>query len=145
MFVPLAAISWPGLFNPHYIDLPFMAAHGVLGYVVSWQFANVNNNLNNFFAAMAVTFSSGVISSGALPRFAANSTPLLIACRPPNLNNIRINRSTFMRSILVFEEFVLRLVFFCYVVRRRATVQKAGGSEFFQARQVRDIAARLST
>ena len=61
----MAAISWSGLFNPHYVDLPFMAGHGILGYIVSWQFykaSATNNNLNNFLAAMAVTFSAGLIS-----------------------------------------------------------------------------------
>jgi len=63
-FVPFAAICWSGLFNPHYYDLPFMMAHGVLGYLVSWQFqtAGINTNFNNFLAAMVVTFSAGVLS-----------------------------------------------------------------------------------
>ena len=62
-FVPLAAICWSGLFNPNYFDLPFMAAHGILGYLVSWQFyAGGTTNLNNFVAAMVVTFSSGLVS-----------------------------------------------------------------------------------
>lgn len=43
-----------------------MVAHGVLGYLVSWQFykatSGTNTNLNNFVAAMAVTFSAGVLS-----------------------------------------------------------------------------------
>ena len=43
-----------------------MAAHGVLGYVVSWQFSKtstgVNTNVCNFLAAMAVTFSAGLLS-----------------------------------------------------------------------------------
>jgi len=47
-------------------SLPFMVAHGVLGYLVSWQFykatSGTNTNLNNFVAAMAVTFSAGLLS-----------------------------------------------------------------------------------
>jgi uncharacterized membrane protein YjjB (DUF3815 family) len=41
-----------------------MMFHGVLGYLVSWQFfkAGNNTNFNNFIAAMAVTFSAGVFS-----------------------------------------------------------------------------------
>lgn len=41
-----------------------MMAHGVLGYLVSWQFqtAGINTNFNNFLAAMVVTFSAGVLS-----------------------------------------------------------------------------------
>jgi uncharacterized membrane protein YjjB (DUF3815 family) len=62
--VPIASISWSGLFNPNYCDLPFMTAHGVLGYVVSWQFykASPTSNLNNFLAAACVTFCSGIVS-----------------------------------------------------------------------------------
>lgn len=41
-----------------------MAAHGILGYLVSWQFyrSAYNIQLNNFLAAMAVTFSAGILS-----------------------------------------------------------------------------------
>ena len=40
-----------------------MAAHGILGYVISWQFQKAtNSNFNNFIASMCVTFSSGIIS-----------------------------------------------------------------------------------
>jgi len=62
--VPFAALCWSGLFNPHYYDLPFMMAHGVLGYLVSQQFytAGSNTNFNNFLAAMVVTFSAGIVS-----------------------------------------------------------------------------------
>ena len=64
LFVPLGAVAWSGLFNPHYFDLPIMAAHGVLGYVVSWQFyaAAATTQMNNFIAAAAVTFSAGILS-----------------------------------------------------------------------------------
>lgn len=62
--VPFGAVSWSGLFNPPYYDLPFMAAHGCIGYVVSWQFykSAPASNLNNFLAAMSVTFCAGLIS-----------------------------------------------------------------------------------
>lgn len=64
LLLPLGAVAWSGLFNPHYFDLPIMAAHGILGYVVSWQFnqAAANTQMNNFLAAMAVTFSAGIVS-----------------------------------------------------------------------------------
>jgi uncharacterized membrane protein YjjB (DUF3815 family) len=41
-----------------------MAAHGILGYLVSWQFykAAPTANMNNFLAALVVTFSSGIVS-----------------------------------------------------------------------------------
>ena len=62
--VPVGAVAWSGLFNPHYFDLPIMAAHGIIGYVISWQFnkAAANTQMNNFLAAMAVTFSAGIVS-----------------------------------------------------------------------------------
>ena len=62
-FVPLAAVSWSGLFNPYKMDIPMMALHGILGYLVSWQFsAGPFSNLNNFLAATSVTFSAGLLS-----------------------------------------------------------------------------------
>ena len=41
-----------------------MAAHGILGYIISWQFykAAPTSQMNNFLAAAAVTFSSGIVS-----------------------------------------------------------------------------------
>jgi uncharacterized membrane protein YjjB (DUF3815 family) len=64
VLVPAAAFSWSGLFHPNYFDLPIMAAHGIAGYVVSWQFykAAPTGNMNNFLAALVVTFSSGIVS-----------------------------------------------------------------------------------
>jgi uncharacterized membrane protein YjjB (DUF3815 family) len=64
VLVPASAFSWSGLFHPNYFDLPIMAAHGILGYIVSWQFykAAPTGNMNNFLAALVVTFSSGIVS-----------------------------------------------------------------------------------
>lgn len=64
LFVPLAAFSWSGLFDPDYIDLPIMCFHGILGYTVSWAVAraSLSSNFNNFIAAMTVTFSAGIVS-----------------------------------------------------------------------------------
>ena len=64
LFVPLAAVSWSGLFMPNYRDLPLMTFHGVLAYAVNWGLAkrDVNEQLNNFFSSMCVTFSAGIIS-----------------------------------------------------------------------------------
>ena len=63
LFVPLSAICWSGLFNPAYYDIPAMAFHGVIGYVVSQQFNSDDfNSLNNFLAAMAITFCAGLVS-----------------------------------------------------------------------------------
>lgn len=62
LLVPVSAVAWSGLFNPQYLEIPFMACHGVLGWMVSLQFKNVSSDLNNFLAAATVTFSAGVIS-----------------------------------------------------------------------------------
>lgn len=62
--MPIAAFSWSGLFNPSYCDLPFMTVHGTLGYIISWQYfkASPTTSLNNFLAAMCVTFCAGIVS-----------------------------------------------------------------------------------
>ena len=42
-----------------------MTVHGILGYVISWQFykaASSTSHLNNFLAAMCVTFCAGIVS-----------------------------------------------------------------------------------
>jgi hypothetical protein len=42
-----------------------MTAHGILGYVISWQFyksSSAASHLNNFLAAMCVTFFAGIVS-----------------------------------------------------------------------------------
>lgn len=64
LFVPLTALSWSGLFTPNYTDLPLMAFHGVLAYVVNWSIAraSLNEQLNNFVASACVTLSAGIIS-----------------------------------------------------------------------------------
>jgi uncharacterized membrane protein YjjB (DUF3815 family) len=64
LFVPLAAVSWSGLFMPNYTDLPLMAFHGVLAYVVNWSMArrSWNDQLNNFVSSMCETLSAGIIS-----------------------------------------------------------------------------------
>ena len=66
VFVPLAAISWSGLFRPSQtMDLLLMGLHGVLGFAVSWAISRSNSmpgNLNNFMAAMSVTLSAGFVS-----------------------------------------------------------------------------------
>jgi uncharacterized membrane protein YjjB (DUF3815 family) len=64
LFVPLAAVSWSGLFTPNYTDLPLMAFHGILAYIVNWSIARaeVNEQLNNFVSSMCVTLSAGIIS-----------------------------------------------------------------------------------
>lgn len=65
LLVPVAAISWSGLFNPRFEDLPVMGFHGVLGFAVSWAISRTSvsaGSLNNFIAALAVSLSAGIIS-----------------------------------------------------------------------------------
>lgn len=65
LFVPVAAISWSGLFNPRFEDLPVMGFHGALGFAVSWAISRTSvsaGSLNNFIAALAVSLSAGIIS-----------------------------------------------------------------------------------
>jgi uncharacterized membrane protein YjjP (DUF1212 family) len=64
LFIPIAALSWSGLFKPNYADLPWMCLHGVLAFFVYWAIsqASVNQYLNNFIAALTVTASAALFS-----------------------------------------------------------------------------------
>ena len=64
LFLPLAAVAWSGMFDPCLHDIPLMAFHGVLAYVVSWAIdrAGGSPNASNFIAAVSITFSSGLWS-----------------------------------------------------------------------------------
>jgi uncharacterized membrane protein YjjP (DUF1212 family) len=64
ILVPAAAISWSGLFNPDYVDLPLMAFHGILAFLITWACnrGKVNPQVALFVAAFGVTFSSGLLS-----------------------------------------------------------------------------------
>jgi uncharacterized membrane protein YjjP (DUF1212 family) len=65
LFVPVASISWSGLFTPNYSELVWMAFHGALGFVVTWAISSSDigsGHLSNFIAAMSVTLSAGIIS-----------------------------------------------------------------------------------
>ena len=64
LFLPLAAVSWSGLFMPNHSDLPLMGLHGILGYIVNWGVTSTfqNENVNNFVASLCVTLSAGIIS-----------------------------------------------------------------------------------
>lgn len=56
LILPFAAVAWSGLFRPSIADLPLMAFHGVLAFCLNWA------GVPMFMAAMAVTFSAGIIS-----------------------------------------------------------------------------------
>ena len=64
VLVPAAALSWSGLFNPEYFDLPLMAFHGILAFLITWACnrGKVNPQIALFVAAFGVTFSSGLVS-----------------------------------------------------------------------------------
>ena len=64
LFLPLAAVSWSGIFMPNYNDLPLMGLHGVLAYGVNWGLSRThqNANFNNFISSLCVTLSAGIIS-----------------------------------------------------------------------------------
>lgn len=64
LLVPIASVSWSGLFSPYYSDLPLMGMHGVIGYCVYFGMAKAQTDeyLSNFTAAFAVTLSAGIVS-----------------------------------------------------------------------------------
>ena len=64
LFVPLAALSWSGLFTPTYRQLPWMCYHGCLAFGVNYALvkAGANDHVNNFVSASAITFSAGLVS-----------------------------------------------------------------------------------
>lgn len=65
LFVPIAALSWSGLFTPNHSELGWMAFHGALGFAVTWAISRSSiesGHLSNFIAAMSVTLSAGIIS-----------------------------------------------------------------------------------
>jgi len=64
LWVPAASLGWCGLFNPEYEDLPPMVFHGILAFGVLYGFerSNMATEAQLFFAALIVTFSSGVFS-----------------------------------------------------------------------------------
>jgi len=106
LFVPLAALSWSGLFEPDYVDLPMMAFHGVLGYTVSWAIAqgSLSSNFNNFMAALIVTFSAGIVSRFTGRQALGNTVSGLYVLLPGAylVNEVFANKmSGFLESIIL--------------------------------------------
>jgi uncharacterized membrane protein YjjP (DUF1212 family) len=64
VFVPASSIAWATLFNPKYKDLPAMAFHGALGFVVNYGLTETDAtpNLTLFVSASVLSFSAGIIS-----------------------------------------------------------------------------------
>jgi uncharacterized membrane protein YjjB (DUF3815 family) len=64
LLVPLASLSWSGIFNPKYWDLIPMGFHGCLAFGVNFGLsqAGVQRDVNNFASAAAVSFSANLFS-----------------------------------------------------------------------------------
>uniref|UniRef100_A0A7S4MVF3 Threonine/serine exporter-like N-terminal domain-containing protein n=1 Tax=Odontella aurita TaxID=265563 RepID=A0A7S4MVF3_9STRA len=64
LLVPVASLSWSGLFSPHYDDLFPMMMHGIIAFATYFGVGKAvdNDSLPNFVAAMAVTLSAGIVS-----------------------------------------------------------------------------------
>lgn len=56
LILPFTTVAWSLLFKPHRRDLLMMALHGMMAFALNWV------GVSNFFAAMCVTFSAGLIS-----------------------------------------------------------------------------------
>lgn len=64
LLVPLASLSWSGLFTPRKRDLVPMMLHGCLAYGVNYGLSRTSagTNVNNFVSACAITTSAGITS-----------------------------------------------------------------------------------
>lgn len=84
LFVPLAALSWSGLFQPNYVDLPWMGFHGTLAVAVSYwmDYATDNDDFSNFIAAITLMFSAGIVSRFTGRTAVGNSVAGLFALVP---------------------------------------------------------------
>jgi hypothetical protein len=64
LWVPLAALSWSGLFTPAYRELPLMTWHGILAYGINFALgkAGVEQTMNSFSSSLIVSLSAGIWS-----------------------------------------------------------------------------------
>jgi uncharacterized membrane protein YjjP (DUF1212 family) len=77
LLVPLAALSWSGLFLPQHETLLNMTLHGCLVYGVNFfldRHAKIDSQMNIFISAAAVSFSSGLVSRFSRHQSAVSST-----------------------------------------------------------------------
>lgn len=111
LFVPLAALSWSGLFNPHYRDLPVMCFHGTLAVGINraLAMAGVDANVNNFVSSLVVTFCASVFSRFT-GRQAIGSTVAAIYALVPGAYAVRALLSTQTLDSSFFAEIVQRSV-----------------------------------
>ena len=111
ILVPLAALSWSGLFNPNYRDLPVMCFHGTLAVAISRGLAkaDVNVNINNFVSSLVVSFCASVFSRFT-GRQAIGSTVAAIYALVPGAYAVRSLLSTKTLDSSFFSEIVQRSV-----------------------------------
>ena len=64
LFVPLAALSWSGLFCPHVKNFLSMTLHGVLAYTIVYILTKYNVSYSSvlFASASLVSLSAGILS-----------------------------------------------------------------------------------
>jgi uncharacterized membrane protein YjjP (DUF1212 family) len=65
LLVPLGSLAWSGGFNPDYNELPMMAFHGILVFVINWALERqdqVDSKSALFVSAMSVSLSAGLVS-----------------------------------------------------------------------------------
>jgi uncharacterized membrane protein YjjB (DUF3815 family) len=98
LLILFAAAGWSGLFQPSYTDLPLMTWHGVFAFGLNWA------GVPNFWAALCVTFSAGIISRSAGRGSLGNTLGGLYAL-VPGAYMVRIllspNRVGFLENVLL--------------------------------------------
>lgn len=84
LLVPLASLSWSGIFNPTYWDLIPMCLHGCLAFGVNYGLTVVGlqDNAKNFVSAAAVSFSAGLLSRFTGRQAVGNTVAGLFALVP---------------------------------------------------------------
>jgi len=84
ILVPIAAVSWSGLFNPNHADLPVMALHGTMAYSINFGLSSwgVDDNLNNFLSSLVSSFTAGMVSRFTGKQAVANTVAAIYALVP---------------------------------------------------------------
>lgn len=84
LFVPLASLSWSGLFTPNYDQLLPMCFHGTLAYVVTFglSYFGATVSVNNFVSAASITFSAALFSRFTGRQAVGNTVAGLYALLP---------------------------------------------------------------
>ena len=111
LLVPVAAVSWSGLFNPRYRDLPVMCLHGSLAVGISrgLAMAEINTNISIFVSSLVVSFCASVFSRFT-GRQAIGSTVAAIYALVPGAYAVKSLLSTQYVDASFFAEIVQRSV-----------------------------------